>query len=101
MASVVPEADLWGCSLRVSLAPKADRPANATSLKTTLLGRQARPDCIPAQCRLPDGHVDAIQPGSIFAQDLALSIERQIHMVFLLKVVRQFECHELLDQPSR
>ena len=24
MASVVPEADLWGCSLRVSLAPNAD-----------------------------------------------------------------------------
>src|SRR4051794_2025946 len=24
MASVVPEADLWGCSLRVSLAPKPD-----------------------------------------------------------------------------
>ena len=28
MASVVPEADLWGCSLRVSLAPKAAIPAN-------------------------------------------------------------------------
>src|SRR4051812_6056631 len=27
MASVVPEADLWGCSLRVSLAPIADLPA--------------------------------------------------------------------------
>src|SRR3954451_20118369 len=27
MASVVPEADLWGCSLRVSIAPIADPPS--------------------------------------------------------------------------
>jgi hypothetical protein len=24
MAVIVPEADLWGCSLRVSIAPEAD-----------------------------------------------------------------------------
>jgi hypothetical protein len=28
MASVVPEADLWGCSLRVSLAPIPVIPRN-------------------------------------------------------------------------
>ena len=45
--------------------------------------------------------VDPVQAGGIFAQDLPLDIEGQIHVVLLFQVLRQLERHELFDQPLR
>src|SRR6516225_3065607 len=54
---------------------------------------------IPAQLGRLRRDVDPVQAGGVFAQDLALDLESQIHVVLLFQVLRQLERHELLDQP--
>src|SRR5439155_26604279 len=54
---------------------------------------------VPAQLGGLRRDVDAVSAGNVFAEDLALDLESQIHVVFLLQILRQLERHEFLDQP--
>src|SRR5438128_2488159 len=45
--------------------------------------------------------IDSVETSGVFAQDLALSLEGQSHVVLLFQVLRELEGHELVDKPSR
>src|SRR6516225_12335670 len=54
---------------------------------------------VPAQLGRLRRDIDSVKASGVFTQELALDLRRQIDVVLLLQILRQFERHELLDQP--